>query len=91
MKMRTKQLPRSAGAQQRLELYRMAHPRSPSAVREPQLLFRSGTWIALLGQDVQTGIAGFGLTIEAALRAFDAQYLSRLRPPEEASIQKDAA
>jgi hypothetical protein len=35
----------------------------------------------LLGKSVRDGIAGFGPTIEAALRAFDAQYLQTLRPP----------
>ena len=40
-------------------------------------------WIALLGQSVREGIAGFGPTIETALRAFDAQYLNGLRPPVE--------
>jgi hypothetical protein len=38
-------------------------------------------WIALLGRSVREGIVGFGPTIEAALRAFDAQYLLALHPP----------
>jgi hypothetical protein len=57
------------------------HPRSPSAVRRPRLILRGQVWIALIGESVQRGIAGFGPTIEAALRAFDRQYLNALRPP----------
>jgi hypothetical protein len=68
-------------ATQRAELYYETHPGSPSAVRSPKLFVRSGVWIALLGQSVRDGIAGFGPTIEAALRAFDNQYIQALRPP----------
>jgi hypothetical protein len=70
-------------ANQRAELYYELHPGTPSAVRTPKLFVRSGVWIALLGQSVRDGIAGFGPTIEAALRAFDAEYLKALRSPAE--------
>lgn len=70
-------------ANQRAELYYETHPGSPSAVRAPKLFVRSGVWIALLGRNVRDGIAGFGPTIEAALRAFDVQYLNTLHPPRE--------
>jgi len=73
-------------ARQRAELYCDLHPGSPSAVRRPTLSFRSGVWTALLGQSVRDGIAGFGPTVEAALRAFDTQYLEALRPPVPARI-----
>jgi hypothetical protein len=56
-------------ALQRAELYYDLHPRSPSAVRTPALSRRSGVWIALIGRSVRDGIAGFGPTVEAALRA----------------------
>jgi hypothetical protein len=68
-------------ALQRADLYYETHPGSPSAVRMPRLFVRSGVWIALLGQTVRDGIAGFGPTVEAALRAFDVQYLNNLREP----------
>lgn len=68
-------------ALQRAELYYEQHPGSPSAVRRPKLSVRSGTWIALLGRSMHDGVAGFGPTVERALRAFDAQYRSLLRPP----------
>jgi hypothetical protein len=80
-----------AAALERAELYYIAHPGSPSAVRRPQILRRSGTWVALLGRSVQGGISGFGTSVEAALRAFDAQYLNALRPPTGAVSQYRAA
>lgn len=78
-------------ARQRAELYYESHPGSPSAVRQPKLSVRSGVWIALLGQSVGNGIAGFGPTVEAALRAFDAQYVNALRPPGHGSRLDRAA
>jgi hypothetical protein len=60
------------------------HPGSPVAVRRPRLFSRSGVWIALLGPSVEGGIVGIGSNVEAALRAFDLQYLDSLRPPAEA-------
>ena len=72
-----------AAAMEQMELYCRAYPGSPSAVRRPQLLFRSELWIALLGPNIEEGIAGIGPTVAAALRAFDAQYLVGLRPPSE--------
>ncbi len=67
-----------------MELYRAAHPGSPSAVRQPRLFVRGQLWIALLGPSVEEGIVGIGPTVEAALRAFDMQYLAGLRPPADA-------
>jgi hypothetical protein len=72
-----------AAANQRAELYYMVYPRTPSAVRRPKLLRRAGAWIALLGPSLREGIAGFGVSVEEALRAFDLQYLNALRPPAE--------
>jgi hypothetical protein len=79
--MTAKNMNRVAAAQ-RAELYYESHPGSPSAVRSPRLFVRSGVWIALLGHSLRDGIAGFGPTIEAALRAFDTQYLNALRAQE---------
>jgi hypothetical protein len=45
---------------------------------------RSELWIALLGPSIEEGIVGLGPTIEAALRAFDAQYLAGVRPSVKA-------
>src|SRR6266700_5751897 len=71
-------------AVEEMQLYRAAHPGSPSAVRQPRLFVRGQLWIALLGPSVEEGIVGFGPTVEAALRAFDVQYLAGLRPPADA-------
>jgi len=68
---------------QRVDLYAAAYPGTPSAVRRPRLFHRSGTWIALLGDGAAQGIIGYGDTIEAALRKFDARYLADLRRPVE--------
>jgi hypothetical protein len=68
-------------AMQRMELYCEARPGSPSATRRPDLIYRGQLWIALLGPTMEEGIVGIGQTVEAALRAFDEQYLARLRPP----------
>ena len=74
----------AAAAMEQMELYCVAHPGNPSAVRRPRLLFRSELWIALLGPSIEEGIVGIGPTVAAALRAFDVQYLagprSRFRP-----------
>jgi hypothetical protein len=80
-----------AAVNERAELYYLAHPGNPSAVRRPRLFARSGVWVALLGRTVRDGIAGFGPTIEAALRAFDVQYMSALRPPDDSPELNRAA
>jgi hypothetical protein len=77
----------TAVAMERMELYCIAHPGSPSAVRRPRLRARGEIWIALLGPSVQNGIVGFGKSVESALRAFDAQYLKALRP--QRAVVKD--
>ena len=76
-------------AMEQMELYRVLHPGSPAAVRRPRLTNRGDLWIALLGPSVEEGIVGIGPTVEAALRAFDAQYLRALKPPVE-SVQDRA-
>ena len=73
----------AGAAIEQMKLYCASHPGSPSAVRRPQLFFRSDLWIALLGPTIEEGIVGIGPTVAAALRAFDTQYLGRLRPPNE--------
>ena len=77
-------------ARQRAELYYESHPGSPSAVRLPRVFTKSGVWVALLGRNVTDGIAGFGPTVEAALRAFDSQYLNSLRQPAATALDRAA-
>ncbi|MEP6586446.1 MAG: hypothetical protein ABJB70_06940 [Candidatus Udaeobacter sp.] len=73
----------AATAIEQMKIYCASHPGSPSAVRRPQLFFRSDLWIALLGPTIEEGIVGIGPTVAAALRAFDAQYRAGGRPPTE--------
>ena len=70
---------------ERAELYFMVHPGSPSAVRRPRLLRRSGAWTAILGRSIKSGIFGSGETVEKALSAFDSSYLDALHTPIEES------
>lgn len=63
--------------------YRLKHPGSPAAVRRPEVFLRGDLWIALLGPSLEDGIVGIGPTVAAALRAFDTQYIAKLRPPNE--------
>src|SRR5882762_10131412 len=74
----------AATAMEQLELYCTAHAGSPSAIRRPQLFFRSELWIALLGPSMEEGIVGIGPSVAAALGAFDTQYLTGLHPAVEA-------
>jgi hypothetical protein len=77
-------------AMQEMYSYCLAHPRSPSAVRRPQLSTRGDLWVALLGPSVQRGIVGIGPSVEAALRAFDAQYLDFLGSATDATKTRDS-
>jgi len=74
---------RTLAAMEEMELYCASHPRSPAAVRRPRLSIRGRTFVALLGPAIEEGIAGFGDSVQAALRAFDAQYLRALTPPAD--------
>ncbi len=57
---------------ERMESYCAANPDSPSALRRPSLSVRNGLWTALL---VGEGIVGIGYSVDAALYAFDRQYM----------------
>ena len=70
-------------AMEEMECYCTAHPRSPAAIRRPRLSIRGRTFVALMGPAIEEGIAGFGDTVQTALRAFDAQYSRALTPPAD--------
>ena len=70
-------------AMQEMERYCAAHPNSPVAIRHPRLSLRGRTFVALLGPSIEEGIAGFGDTVSAALRAFDLQYSRSLMPADK--------
>jgi hypothetical protein len=63
-----------AAARERIELYWLAHPATPSAIWRPRLVRRRGRWVAL-GVGAASRVTGLGTTVEAALRAFDRRYV----------------
>lgn len=69
-----------AQALREMKDYCAQHPRSPTAVRRPRIIFRGRNCIALLGTTFEDGIAGIGSSVESALRAFDVQYSNALKP-----------
>jgi hypothetical protein len=73
---------RTLAVMEEMELYCATHPRSPAAVRRPRLSIRGRTFVALLGPAIEEGIAGFGDSVQAALRAFDTQYSRSLTPSD---------
>jgi len=77
-------------AMEEVQSYCLAHPGSPAAVRRPRVSMRGDLWVALLGPTVEKGVVGIGPSVEAALRAFDAQYFSLLRPATEATKVRGA-
>jgi len=70
-------------AMQEMERYCSTHPNSPAAIHHPRLSIRGRTFVALLGPSIEEGTAGFGDTVQAALRAFDLQYSRSLTPPAD--------
>jgi hypothetical protein len=77
-------------AMQEMYLYCKAHPRSPAAMRRPELSIRGDLWIAVLGPNVEKGIVGIGPSVAAALRAFDAQYFQFLGSATDATKIRDS-
>jgi hypothetical protein len=67
-------------AMREMERYCTTHPNTPVSLRHPRLLIRGRTFVALLGPSIEEGIAGFGDSVQAALRAFDRQYSRSLTP-----------
>lgn len=58
----------------------MAFVGCPSAVYRPKLFADGTAWCALLGDNLQTGVAGFGDTPSAAMQAFDRAFWSERTP-----------
>jgi len=54
------------------------------SLRHPRLSLRGRTFVALLGSSIEEGVVGFGDSVEAALRAFERQYLRSLTSTYEA-------
>ncbi len=51
--------------------------RRPSVIFRPKLYPDGNKYCALFGEDLQTGIAGFGDTADEAMRDFDKNWLTK--------------
>lgn len=63
----------------------------PSAVYKPTLMADGDMWCALLGENLQVGVAGFGKTVAEAMTAFDQAFYKEHTPAaiRQACIQSD--
>jgi hypothetical protein len=52
----------------------------PSVLYRPTLMADGTMWCALLGDDLQIGVAGFGETPAKAMEAFDLAFLNERTP-----------
>lgn len=52
----------------------------PSVLFKPQLMADGNMWCALLGEDLQSGVAGFGETPAKAMYAFDDAFWKEQTP-----------
>lgn len=50
---------------------------SPSVLYKPTLSLDGDMWCALMGEDLQVGLAGFGQTPELAMKDFDARFKTK--------------
>lgn len=57
----------------------------PSVLYRPRLFPDGNAWCALYGDDLMTGVAGFGATPEEAMRVFDREWYSA-KPPKKKGI-----
>lgn len=51
--------------------------RRPSVLFRPRVFLDGSSWCALYGDNLQDGVAGFGITPDEAMRAFDAAWAGR--------------
>lgn len=56
----------------------------PSFIWRPTLTLDGDQWCALYGANIQEGVAGFGVSPELAMRAFDLAWVSARRAQPEA-------
>lgn len=61
----------------------------PSVLFRPTLTIDGNMYCALYGDDLMTGIAGFGDTAEAAMRDFDKNW-REMKPPTPATAAQRA-
>lgn len=60
----------------------------PSVLFRPTLSLDGNQWCALLGDNLHDGLAAFGDTPDAAMRAFDAAWTAPLPAPHPDAVQK---
>ncbi|MEG9884073.1 MAG: hypothetical protein V6Z86_05565 [Hyphomicrobiales bacterium] len=64
----------------------------PTAVFKPSIYPDGNMWCALLGENIQEGVCGFGETPEKAAKAFDLAWINKRTPAAEfGERQADAA
>jgi len=50
----------------------------PSVMMRPTIAIDGNEWCALYGDNLQDGVAGFGKSVDAAMRDFDANWYKKL-------------
>jgi len=55
----------------------------PSVLYRPTLCADDDKWCALLGENLQTGVVGFGASPDEAMRAFDTAWFEKLPQKDE--------
>lgn len=60
---------------------------TPSAIYHPRLFIDGDQWCALLGEDLQSGVCGFGSTPFHAMQAFDRAWYAPL-PESNLGVKK---
>ena len=56
----------------------------PSVLYRPTLYVDGDKWCALLGENIQIGVVGFGASPDEAMRAFDTAWFEKL--PQKAEV-----
>lgn len=63
----------------------------PSVLYRPTLVADGSMWCALYGDDLQVGVAGFGETPDAAMRAFDQAWVDERTPDARRASARGAS
>lgn len=63
---------------------------SPSAIYRPKVFIDGNQWCALYGEDLMSGVAGFGDTPADAVADFNRQWLTGKAPPRAALTASQA-
>jgi hypothetical protein len=73
------------------EIYNVSNELTrPSAVYRPAIFADGNMWCALLGDDLQSGVCGFGETPAKAMAAFDTEFWKG-KTPTAIRLEKEAA